>query len=253
MPQSFCWGRGEPDDEAEGEEHCAVVFPSGKHYDTKCQGVYAGGYEAKRPCVCLFPDAPHPLFELGMEQTRALKPPLNVLGPIIDQIVLIAGCALLSYHGLMLILALRAVVVGYASRERDSRPLSSLLYEACLIFPLCLTTSIAPPQEAEAAIREPLIAIEVSAQYVANARMTANDDNCVASAVPEQEHASPLHREEITGASRAAEAAGADDQQAGLADLTSQEQTHRTRQLQQFGSGWDTRSVAGRVEVSGAA
>ena len=124
-----------------------MALPSDKHNDVPCWGNHSnGGPRAKFPCVCQYPDAPHPRFELDMEQVRALQPVKSFgrdHGPVFVTIATYALTALHILSGLMLLLAVRAVAMQCASAERDGRSVVALLYEACLIFPLCLTTTIA--------------------------------------------------------------------------------------------------------------
>ena len=149
VSQTFFWDEGEPNDHA-GWENCAMALPSDKHNDVPCWGNHSnGGPRAKFPCVCQYPDAPHPRFELDMKQVRAyLPPPKPTLWWVeaisaSSTISTYASTAVLILSGLMLLLAVRAVAVSCASAERDGRPVVALLYESCLIFPLCLTTTIA--------------------------------------------------------------------------------------------------------------
>tara|TARA_B100000405_G_scaffold166460_1_gene116420 strand:+ start:190 stop:2379 length:2190 start_codon:yes stop_codon:yes gene_type:complete len=139
VPRSFFWAEGEPNDWEE-VENCAQH----KHLWTDygiLDGVNDNPCSSKLPCVCQFPDVPHPDFELDMLRTKAHElshePPAP---PDYYPILVYASCACFGLYGLLFCRAAFVVAVGSAAAER--RAVRELLYEALTIFPLGLVTGI---------------------------------------------------------------------------------------------------------------
>jgi hypothetical protein len=254
VPQTFFWDEGQPDDSA-GWESCAMSFPSesGKHVDVPCHGNFSDGgrRQAKFPCVCQYPDVPHPRFELDMEQVRAHQPVKTFWddhGPVFITIATYAATAHLIFSGLMLLLAVRAVAVSCASAERDGRSVVALLYEACLIFPLCLTTTIAAARpEATPAGPHVSVGFETTVNGEAARRVSALDHGPA-------DPAGLCLREEASARPLPMYAAAADTEQPGWTRPRPHD-SPGAGQLEQFGSGWvrRRRSVVPRDTAAGAA
>ena len=135
--------RGYPVDYA-GSSNCAIADSRGVWYDMLCSGfsrtlgrLWQVGHvlEAKFACVCQFPSAPHPDWELDLEQMRAYVPPLS--HTLIDMLVIdvndILKYILVGFLGVMLLCSLyHMLVVQHSSSWHEA------FLHALLIYPLCL-------------------------------------------------------------------------------------------------------------------
>ena len=140
VSRSFFWAASEnqPND-WEGRESCAIARALGNHYDVSCQGRYNDGQRFKYPCVCQFPDVPHPEFELDMHASRDVQAH-TIASHTAERVFVYAAYALFGLYGLLFCRA--AVVVAAGSATTRPHALGAQAREALAIFPLGLTLTV---------------------------------------------------------------------------------------------------------------
>ena len=140
VSRSFFWAASEnqPND-WEGRESCAIARALGNHYDVSCQGRYNDGQRFKYPCVCQFPDVPHPEFELDMHASRDVQAH-TIASHTAERVFMYAAYALFGLYVLLFCRA--AVVVAAGSATTRPHALGARAREALTIFPLGLTLTV---------------------------------------------------------------------------------------------------------------
>ncbi|MGB1596712.1 MAG: hypothetical protein ACPIOQ_28390, partial [Promethearchaeia archaeon] len=120
-------------------ESCAIARALGNHYDVSCQGRYNDGQRFKYPCVCQFPDVPHPEFELDMHASRDVQAH-TIASHTAERVFMYAAYALFGLYVLLFCRA--AVVVAAGSATTRPHALGARAREALTIFPLGLTLTV---------------------------------------------------------------------------------------------------------------